>query len=115
MPSSQPNQFARTVAVVALAAAFILVIIVFATSSGGGGGREGGDDEQAQEGSKITREGREALARGEYVVEPGDTLVKIAEVTGTDVEELATLNPDLDPQALISDQKVKLPQGETAP
>ncbi len=38
----------------------------------------------------------------------GDTLGAIAEKTGLDVETLLTLNPDLDPQALVSGQKIKL-------
>ncbi len=38
----------------------------------------------------------------------GDTLGAIAEKTGVTVERLQTLNPDLDPQALLSGQKIKL-------
>ena len=43
-----------------------------------------------------------------YTVKPGDTLGAIAEKTGLDVETLQTLNPELDPQALVSGQKIKL-------
>ena len=38
----------------------------------------------------------------------GDTLGAIAEKTGVDVEKLQELNPELDPQALVSGQKIKL-------
>jgi LysM repeat protein len=43
-----------------------------------------------------------------YTVEPGDSLTSIADKTGISVDKLTQLNPDLDPQALISGQRVKL-------
>ena len=43
-----------------------------------------------------------------YTVKTGDTLGAIAEKTGTDVERLQELNPELDPQALVAGQKIKL-------
>lgn len=54
-------------------------------------------------------EDREArLPDDNYVVKSGDTLAAIAEKTGVPVERLQDLNPDLDPQALVSGQKIKL-------
>jgi LysM repeat protein len=41
-------------------------------------------------------------------VEPGDTLTTISDKTGIGVDKLTELNPDLDPQALISGEQVKL-------
>ena len=38
----------------------------------------------------------------------GDTLGGISEKTGVPVEQLLELNPNLDPQALVSGQKIKL-------
>jgi LysM repeat protein len=43
-----------------------------------------------------------------YTVKAGDTLGGIAETTGVAVEQLLELNPDLDPQALVAGQKIKL-------
>ena len=43
-----------------------------------------------------------------YVVQPGDTLSAISTETGVTVEELQLLNPDIDPQALASGQRLKL-------
>jgi LysM repeat protein len=43
-----------------------------------------------------------------YVVKTGDTLGAIAEKTGVPVEKLQELNPNLDPQALVSGQRIKL-------
>jgi LysM repeat protein len=112
MPRSQSNQTARRIALIALALAAVLVAVVFATSSGGGG--EDDAAERKKE-SKITRKGRRALAKGEYEVERGDTLVKIARVTGTTVDELTALNPEIDPQLLRDDEEVKLPPAENSP
>lgn len=44
----------------------------------------------------------------EYVVQTGDTLASIANKTGVTVEKLQRLNPHLDPQALVSGQRIKL-------
>ena len=43
-----------------------------------------------------------------YTVKTGDTLAAIAETVGVPVDRLLELNPDLDPQALVSGQKIKL-------
>jgi LysM repeat protein len=111
MPRSQPNQTARRIALIALALAAVLVAIVFVTSSGGGGD----DEAEREKKSKITKKGRRALAKGEYEVERGDTLVKIARVTGTTVEELTALNPEIDPQLLRDTEEVKLPPASSSP
>jgi len=44
----------------------------------------------------------------EYVVQTGDTLGSIASKTGVSVNRLQQLNPHLDPQALVSGQRLKL-------
>ena len=46
--------------------------------------------------------------RRTYTVKTGDTLGLIAEKTGVSVERLQELNPELDPQALLSGQKITL-------
>jgi LysM repeat protein len=43
-----------------------------------------------------------------YVVRAGDTLVVIAERTGVPIEDLLSLNPSIDPQGLVTGQRVKL-------
>jgi LysM repeat protein len=43
-----------------------------------------------------------------YVVKAGDSLSLIAEKTDVSLEELQRLNPDLDPQALQTGQRLKL-------
>ena len=43
-----------------------------------------------------------------YTVKTGDTLGGIAEKNGIPIEKLQELNPELDPQNLVSGQKIKL-------
>jgi len=43
-----------------------------------------------------------------YTIRANDTLSAIADRFGLSVEELETLNPDLDPQGLVAGQKIKL-------
>ena len=51
-----------------------------------------------------------ASQRRVYVVKAGDTLATIATKTGIPVADLLALNPDVDPQALVSGQRIKLRQ-----
>jgi LysM repeat protein len=106
MPDYKPNQFVRAFAVVALVAAFILVVTIVATS---GGGSNGGGNSSAQVKSKgPTKRGRTAVSRGTWIVHSGDTLGKVSEETGIDIDTLIQLNPDLDPQALLEGQRIAL-------
>ena len=43
-----------------------------------------------------------------YVVRSGDTLVTISAQTGVAIEELLSLNPSIDPQGLVTGQRLKL-------
>lgn len=56
--------------------------------------------------SRRDRESR--LPEGCYVVRSGDTLGGIAERTGVQVDQLQELNPDVDPQQLVSGQRLNL-------
>jgi LysM repeat protein len=104
MPDYQPNPVVRAVAVIALVAALILVVAVVATS---GGGSDNGDNGSAQEKTSNKRTER-ALSRGVWIVRSGDTLGKISQQTGIDVDTLIQLNPDLDPHVLLEGQRIAL-------
>jgi LysM repeat protein len=107
MPDYKPNQVLRVFAVLALTAALILVVAIVATSGGGSGG---GDNGSAQTKSKgPSKRGRQAESRGVWIVRSGDTLGKISEETGIDIDTLTQLNPDIDPQTLLEGQRIKLP------
>jgi teichoic acid transport system ATP-binding protein len=55
-----------------------------------------------------TTTGRDRRQRRNYVVRPGDSFGSIAEKTGVSVEQLELLNPEVDPQALVVGQRIKL-------
>jgi LysM repeat protein len=86
------------IAVIALAA---VLLAVLAISLG---------DSESDEGKRGKGGGAKTERTDEkfYTVEPGDSLTSISDKTGVGVDKLSRLNPDLDPQALISGQRVKL-------
>jgi LysM repeat protein len=121
MPTAKRTP-ARVLAPLALVA-FGLALLLIVASAGGGGDDEPSKgsatqqeqrdlelarDKRRREKTEEAREGQGKLPQGIYVVKTGDTLGAIAEKTGVPVEKLQELNPELDPQALVSGQKIKL-------
>jgi LysM repeat protein len=111
-----PLRFLAPVALVIFGLALLMVV---ATSGGGDGGGQQSASEQAKQRDLGKAERRERRARREaaeggslptknYTVKSGDTLGSISEKTGIPVEKLQELNPELDPQQLVSGQKIKL-------
>ena len=106
---------ARVLAPAALVACAALLLFVLATSGGGdadkGGDKANGSQTQTSKSSRPRRrraQGPQRPQGGTYTVKAGDTLGSISEKTGVGVEQLQELNPQLDPQALGSGQKLKL-------
>lgn len=106
------SMYTRVLAAAALGACAVLFIVVLATSGGG----DGDKDQQKAKGSQ-TKSGQSSRPRrrratrpqgATYRVKAGDTLGSIAEKTGVGVEQLQERNPQLDPQTLVSGQKLKL-------
>jgi LysM repeat protein len=101
---------ARLLAPLALIAVAFAVVAVVLSSSGTD--NDGGGDATANRPStsapSSTTTTTPAPRRSTYTVKTGDTLNAIAEKTGVSVERLEELNPDLDPQALLSGQKINL-------
>lgn len=99
-----------------------LYIVVDSTLGGDGAGTqvrtEAIEDElQRERGREAERREAEAEADGElpedfYVVREGDSFAGISERTGIPVETLQELNPDIDPQALQSGQRLRLRPGD---
>jgi LysM repeat protein len=93
---------ARMLAVIGVVLLAAVLLFVIATSLGdsdsdhGGRGKGGGNAKAEKSEGKF------------YTVEPGDSLTSIADKTQVSVGKLTQLNPDLDPQALISGQRLKL-------
>jgi len=94
------SQPARAFATLAVACSFVVLIVVVAISLGG----DGGD-------SRPDRPRGAAAKRhvpASYVVQNGDTLTSIAHRTGVSVARIEELNPGVDPQILVSGEKLKL-------
>lgn len=92
----------------ALVCGFLVLIVVIATSLGGGDG--GGTESGAPSGQvrKASQGGSRKPAPAAYVVQNGDTLTSIARETGVSVARIQALNPGVDPQILVSGEKLKL-------
>ena len=120
MPTTRRTP-ARVLAPLAIVA-FGLALLFIVASAGGGDDEpsKGTATQQEQRDLELAKERRRRqkaadredaptkLPQDVYVVKTGDTLGSIAEKTGIPVEKLQELNPELDPQALVSGQKIKL-------
>ena len=86
-----------------------MAVLVVIGSSMGGGDSSGGTS-VSETASQRTTGGTPSppRQRASYTIKAGDTLGAISEQTGVPVETLQQLNPELDPQALIAGQKIKL-------
>ena len=83
------------------------MIVVIATALGGGdsGGSSGGGSGHAEH---VKQGPAPAHTAKFYEVQSGDTLTSIAHETGVPVAVILELNPGVDPQILISGEKLKL-------
>jgi hypothetical protein len=103
---SSPARLLAPLALVLFAIAFFGIILASGT------GDENGDEPQRAGRQPSGQRERTTTAprpqRTFYTVKVGDTLGGIAETTGVPVETLLELNPDLDPQALVSGQRIRL-------
>ena len=105
---------------VLFAIAFLVVIVA---SLGGGDSSSSGvardqtnkpQKRQTERRKKVPRIQRTSTGARFYTVRPGDNLSTIANRTGVPVGTLLELNPSLDPQGLVTGQRVKLPGAEGA-
>jgi LysM repeat protein len=104
-----PRSQARLLAPIALVVVGILFIaIVLSPGSGGGGGKEESASPPTHKKKHAKGRSKSKAPRSTYTVKTGDTLATIADKTGVDIGKLQELNPQLDPQALVSGQKIKL-------
>jgi LysM repeat protein len=87
-----------------LGVAVLGIVVVFVIATSFGGSDSGNDGGRGGSGGAAKTKTDEKF----YTVEPGDSLTSISDKTGVGVEKLTQLNPDIDPQALISGQRVKL-------
>jgi len=83
-----------------------VIVVIAATLGGGddGGGSRGGlapnhQTKRAEDDKPVPKS---------YEVQSGDTLTSIAHETGVPVATILRLNPGVDPQILVSGEKLKL-------
>jgi LysM repeat protein len=120
MPTTKRTP-ARVLAPLAIVAFGLALLLIVASAGGGDDEPSNGSasqqeqrdlelakDKRRRQKTEQREEGQGKLADEVYVVKTGDTLGSIAEKTGIPVEKLQELNPELDPQALVSGQKIKL-------
>ena len=105
------SQLARLAAIVTLLVVFVLVVAIIATSGGSSGGA-GSEDSIATPPQTSTEPttpaGEKAVAKGFYIVKEGDTLIVISAATGVPQDTILELNPQIDPQALVIGEKIRL-------
>jgi LysM repeat protein len=104
---------ARLLAPISLVAFVLVLFIVIASSDTPDDSNDNGDSVSQQQGDeRVTTTGDSVAeppaSRAFYTVKTGDTLGGIAETVGVPITRLQELNPDLDPQALVSGQKIRL-------
>ena len=110
----RPRSPARILAPVALVVFAIAALIILASAGGNDNSSSRSHNATKDEQRDLrlkkrrARERRSRVNRSVYVVQTGDTLGGIAVKTGVSVEKLQELNPNVDPQALTSGQRLKL-------
>jgi LysM repeat protein len=95
---------ARFLALVALIAAVVAIVVV--ASNTHLHSHSGKNEHQAKQQPQEHKRPRTKAKK--YEVKSGDTLTSIAHQTGLTVAELQALNPEIDPQALIAGEILKL-------
>ena len=105
-------RFARLLAPLALIAVAVVVAAMVLGSGVMGDDENGGSSARTSDlpaaTDRTTTAGRQQKRRANYTIKANDTLSGIAAETGTTVERLQELNPELDPQGLVAGQKIKL-------
>jgi LysM repeat protein len=97
---------ARLAALLALLAAAVAVVVVVLAS----GSSPPSSSAPSATRTAVTQPARQAsrATPRAYVVKAGDTLTVIADETGVSLDEIQRLNPDVDPNALQTGQRLKL-------
>jgi len=105
----RPVHLLAPLALAAVAAAVVLVIMSSDVTNGNDtDGGEATSTQATDTETTTTRNQQGRRQRRNYVVKPGDSFGSIAERTGVSVAQLEELNPEVDPQALVVGQRIKL-------
>ena len=102
-----PARLLAPIAILAVAAALAVVLLNSSVVGGENGEKTtSAGKPTATQTTETTR--RRQPRRAFYTVKLNDTLEGIAQKTGLSVARLQTLNPEVDPQALVAGQRLKL-------
>ena len=110
-----PARFLAPLALIIVIVAFLAIV----TSSGGGASSTSSDTsatttstatKSKTSSTTTTTAAKKKPASGKrfYTVQVGDTLGAIATKTGIPLETIQSLNPDVDPHAMTTGQKIRL-------
>jgi LysM repeat protein len=115
---------ARFLAPLALIAVLVVFLSIVSGSGGGGATNSGGSSSSTTTAQTTTttssktkkkssktrsRSGKSSTSGGStYTVQVGDTLGGIADKTGVPLSRIQTLNPNVDPHAMVAGQRIKL-------
>jgi LysM repeat protein len=105
-PRHSPARLLAPLALAVCTVAFLFILFSSGSSDNNSSGQRASDTTSTSKRQTTTR--RRRARKSSYTVKTGDTLGGIAAKTGVTVEKLQELNPQLDPQALVSGQKIKL-------
>ena len=110
MPSSGSTPDARLLAPLALGlfAVAVILTVVLSLGSGEDSKPSGSAPPPPVTPSQARPRPPAPARRSTYTVRRNDTLAAIADKTGVPLERLQELNPGLDPQGLVSGQRIKL-------
>lgn len=106
-----PARLLAPISLIAFVLALLIVISSSGTDDSGNGSNNSSESVTQTETTPgtTTAESTEPRVSGTfYTVKTGDTLGGIAETVGVSVTRLQELNPELDPQALVAGQKIRL-------
>jgi hypothetical protein len=97
---------ARLAAVTALVVAFVIAVIAIGGALGGGDSNGSGHKHGGKAAHRSGEQKRNVPAT--YEVKSGDTLISIAHKNGVTVARIEALNPEVDPQILVTGEQLKL-------
>lgn len=104
--TQRTSQSARALAASALIVGFIVIVVAIATALSGNSNGGSSHPHRGHVSRRVSQGHPKTPAA--YVVQSGDTLISIAHKTGVPVAEIERLNPEVDPQILVSGEKLKL-------
>lgn len=104
-PTQRVSWVSRIVGPLALIAVVVAAILIVNHSTGGDAGTSTTGSEGSAKTQKSKKDGPETPKT--YAVQPGDSLSSIAAKFGVSVKRLERLNPNVDPQALSGEVKLR--------